>query len=99
LHQVRLVTKGPSFAFLAFQYGEADAASREANNAELHGNAAHDVPGSDLLSSDAGNVSNVTLLHRPPRASRRLEGAVRSQGFAPHDTARSSHVLRTESPS
>ena len=49
LHQVTPVTKGRRYAFLAFLYGEADAALREANNAKLHGNAARYVPGSDLL--------------------------------------------------
>ena len=57
LHQVMPVTKGRRFAFLAFLYGEADAALREANNAKLHGNAAHYVPGSDLLFSEPGVVS------------------------------------------
>ena len=54
LHQVMPVTKGRRYAFLAFLYGEADAALREANNAKLHGNAAHYVPGSDLLFSESG---------------------------------------------
>ena len=54
LHQVMPVTKGRRYAFLAFLYGEADAALREANNAKLHGNAAHYVPGSDLLFSKSG---------------------------------------------
>jgi predicted 2-oxoglutarate/Fe(II)-dependent dioxygenase YbiX len=49
LHQVMPVTSGRRYAFLAFLYGEADAALREANNAKLHANAAHYVPGSDLL--------------------------------------------------
>ena len=49
LHQVMPVTKGRRYAFVAFLYGEADAALREANNAKLHANAAHYVPGSDLL--------------------------------------------------
>jgi predicted 2-oxoglutarate/Fe(II)-dependent dioxygenase YbiX/peroxiredoxin len=67
LHQVMPVTKGRRFAFLAFLYGEADAALREANNAKLHGNAAHYVPGSDLLFSDAGDVSIVSVA--APRAA------------------------------
>jgi predicted 2-oxoglutarate/Fe(II)-dependent dioxygenase YbiX/peroxiredoxin len=36
LHQVTPVTRGKRYAFLAFLYGEADAARREANNALLH---------------------------------------------------------------
>jgi predicted 2-oxoglutarate/Fe(II)-dependent dioxygenase YbiX/peroxiredoxin len=36
LHQVTPVTRGRRYAFLAFLYGEADAARREANNARLH---------------------------------------------------------------
>jgi hypothetical protein len=48
-------------------YGEADAALREANNAKLHGNAAHYVPGSDLLFSDAGDVSMASVA--APRAA------------------------------
>jgi hypothetical protein len=51
LHQVTPVTKGRRYAFVAFLYGEADAALRAANNAKLHGNAAHYVPDSDLLFS------------------------------------------------
>ena len=57
LHQIMPVTKGRRFAFLAFLYGEADAALREANNAKLHGNATHYVPGSDLLFSEPCVVS------------------------------------------
>jgi predicted 2-oxoglutarate/Fe(II)-dependent dioxygenase YbiX len=49
LHQVTPVTKGRRYAFLAFLYGEADAALRAANNAKLHGNAAQYVADSDLL--------------------------------------------------
>jgi cephalosporin hydroxylase/predicted 2-oxoglutarate/Fe(II)-dependent dioxygenase YbiX len=59
LHQVMPVTSGRRYAFLAFLYGEADAALREANNAKLHGNAAHYVPGSDLLFSEPGAESAV----------------------------------------
>lgn len=36
LHQVTPVTRGCRYAFLAFLYGEADAALREANNTRLH---------------------------------------------------------------
>lgn len=36
LHQVTPVTSGRRYAFLAFLYGEADAAVRERNNARLH---------------------------------------------------------------
>lgn len=36
LHQVTPITRGRRFAFLAFLYGEADAALRERNNARLH---------------------------------------------------------------
>jgi cephalosporin hydroxylase/predicted 2-oxoglutarate/Fe(II)-dependent dioxygenase YbiX/peroxiredoxin len=53
LHQVTPVTAGRRYAFVAFLYGEEDAALREANNAKLHGNAAHYVPGSDLLFTEA----------------------------------------------
>jgi predicted 2-oxoglutarate/Fe(II)-dependent dioxygenase YbiX/peroxiredoxin len=49
LHQVTPVTRGRRFAFLAFLYGEADAALREANNAKLHKNAARYITDSDLL--------------------------------------------------
>jgi cephalosporin hydroxylase/predicted 2-oxoglutarate/Fe(II)-dependent dioxygenase YbiX/peroxiredoxin len=68
LHQVMPVTKGRRFAFLAFLYGEADAALREANNVKLHSNAAHYVPGSDLLFSDnTGGVSIASVV--APRAA------------------------------
>jgi peroxiredoxin len=36
LHQVMPVTRGKRYAFIAFLYGEADAAKRVANNARLH---------------------------------------------------------------
>jgi predicted 2-oxoglutarate/Fe(II)-dependent dioxygenase YbiX/peroxiredoxin len=36
LHQVTPITRGRRYAFLAFLYGEADAALRESNNAKLH---------------------------------------------------------------
>jgi peroxiredoxin len=36
LHQVTPITRGRRYAFLAFLYGEADAALRESNNAMLH---------------------------------------------------------------
>ena len=36
LHQVTPITRGRRYAFLAFLYGEADAARREANNERLH---------------------------------------------------------------
>lgn len=36
LHQVTPITGGRRYAFLAFLYGEADAALRESNNARLH---------------------------------------------------------------
>jgi peroxiredoxin len=38
LHQVTPITRGRRYAFLAFLYGDADAALREANNAKLHQN-------------------------------------------------------------
>jgi len=36
LHQVTPIARGRRYAFLAFLYGEADAALRESNNAKLH---------------------------------------------------------------
>jgi len=52
LHQVTPMTRGKRYAFLAFMYGEADAALREANNANLHQSAARYVAESDLLFPD-----------------------------------------------
>ncbi len=49
LHQVTPVTRGRRYAFLAFLYGEADAALREANNAKLHRSAAQYTLESDRL--------------------------------------------------
>jgi predicted 2-oxoglutarate/Fe(II)-dependent dioxygenase YbiX/peroxiredoxin len=49
LHQVTPVTAGRRYAFLAFLYGEADAALREANNARLHDSAAKYAIESDRL--------------------------------------------------
>jgi predicted 2-oxoglutarate/Fe(II)-dependent dioxygenase YbiX len=51
LHQVTPVTRGRRYAFLAFLYGEADAALREANNARLHASAAQYAVESDRLFS------------------------------------------------
>ena len=53
LHQVTPVTRGRRYAFLAFLYGEADAALREANNARLHDGAAQYKVGSDRLFPEA----------------------------------------------
>jgi predicted 2-oxoglutarate/Fe(II)-dependent dioxygenase YbiX/peroxiredoxin len=52
LHQVTPVTRGRRYAFLAFLYGEADAALREANNAKLHQNSARYIAESDRLFPD-----------------------------------------------
>jgi len=49
LHQVTPITRGRRYAFLAFLYGEADAALREANNARLHQSAAQYAVESDRL--------------------------------------------------
>ena len=49
LHQVTPVRRGRRYAFLAFLYGEADAALREANNAKLHQSAAQYAVESDRL--------------------------------------------------
>ena len=49
LHQVTPVTRGRRYAFLAFLYGEADAALREANNSNLHDSAAQYAVESDRL--------------------------------------------------
>lgn len=49
LHQVTPVTSGRRYAFLPFLYGEADAALRAANNANLHESAARYVVDSDRL--------------------------------------------------
>jgi predicted 2-oxoglutarate/Fe(II)-dependent dioxygenase YbiX/peroxiredoxin len=52
LHQVTPVTRGRRYAFLAFLYGEADAALRESNNSKLHQNAAQYAVESDRLFPD-----------------------------------------------
>jgi predicted 2-oxoglutarate/Fe(II)-dependent dioxygenase YbiX/peroxiredoxin len=50
LHQVTPVTKGKRYAFLAFMYGEEDAAKRAGNNARLHaGEIQYDASGRDRL--------------------------------------------------
>jgi hypothetical protein len=46
------VTRGRRYAFLAFLYGEADAAKREANNAELHEGEMRYSEGRDRLLPD-----------------------------------------------
>jgi predicted 2-oxoglutarate/Fe(II)-dependent dioxygenase YbiX/peroxiredoxin len=53
LHQVTPITSGRRYAFLAFLYGEADAALREANNSKLHDSAAQYAVESDRLFPDA----------------------------------------------
>lgn len=53
LHQVTPVTRGRRYAFLAFLYGEADAALREMNNAKLHDGAAQYKAETDRLFIDA----------------------------------------------
>jgi predicted 2-oxoglutarate/Fe(II)-dependent dioxygenase YbiX/peroxiredoxin len=52
LHQVTPITSGRRYAFLAFLYGEADAALREANNSKLDQNAAQYAVESDRLFPD-----------------------------------------------
>jgi predicted 2-oxoglutarate/Fe(II)-dependent dioxygenase YbiX len=52
LHQVTPVTRGQRYAFLAFLYGEADAALRERNNAKLHQGETKYSGISDLLFPD-----------------------------------------------
>jgi predicted 2-oxoglutarate/Fe(II)-dependent dioxygenase YbiX len=52
LHEVTPVTRGRRYAFLAFLYGEADAARREANNAELHEGEMRYSEGRDRLLPD-----------------------------------------------
>jgi len=47
------VTRGRRYAFLAFLYGEADVALREANNEKLHDGAARYQAQSDRLFVDA----------------------------------------------
>ena len=49
LHQVTPVTRGRRYAFLAFLYGEEDAARREANNARLHAGERQYQPNHDRL--------------------------------------------------
>ncbi len=49
LHQVTPLTRGKRYAFLAFLYGEADAALREDNNARLHQSEIHYSGLSDRL--------------------------------------------------
>lgn len=56
LHQVTPVTRGRRYAFLAFLYGEADAALREANNAKLHQSAAQYAVESDRLFPDQQSI-------------------------------------------
>ena len=55
LHQVTPVRRGRRYAFLAFLYGEADAALREANNAKLHQSAAQYAVESDRLFPESEN--------------------------------------------
>jgi len=52
LHEVTPVTRGRRYAFLAFLYNEADAALREANNAELHEGETRYSEGRDRLLPD-----------------------------------------------
>jgi predicted 2-oxoglutarate/Fe(II)-dependent dioxygenase YbiX len=56
LHQVTPITSGRRYAFLAFLYGEADAALREANNSRLNESAAQYVVQSDRLFPDQASA-------------------------------------------
>jgi predicted 2-oxoglutarate/Fe(II)-dependent dioxygenase YbiX/peroxiredoxin len=56
LHQVTPIIRGRRYAFLAFLYGEADAALREANNAKLNDSAAQYVVQSDRLFPDQASA-------------------------------------------
>lgn len=56
LHQVTPVTRGRRYAFLAFLYGEADAALRETNNARLHDGEQRYAGISDRLFPDGAPV-------------------------------------------
>jgi predicted 2-oxoglutarate/Fe(II)-dependent dioxygenase YbiX len=53
LHQVTPITKGRRYAFVPFLYGEADAALREANNANLQDGEARYTSGLDRLFPEA----------------------------------------------
>jgi len=56
LHQVTSVSRGRRYAFLAFLYGEADAALREKNNAKLLQSEFHYSVGSDRLFPEDGHA-------------------------------------------
>src|SRR5579872_2885395 len=58
LHQVTPITRGKRYAFLAFLYGEADAAKREANNARLHDGETHYQSGWDRLFPEQTDSAN-----------------------------------------
>jgi predicted 2-oxoglutarate/Fe(II)-dependent dioxygenase YbiX/peroxiredoxin len=69
LHQVTPVTRGRRYAFLAFLYGETDAALREANNSRLHQSAPQYAVESDRLFPE--NDAAPTEKQKPPlRAAR-----------------------------
>jgi len=57
LHQVTPVTRGRRYAFLAFLYGEADAALREKNNAKIVQSEFRYSAMSDLLFPDDGHAA------------------------------------------
>jgi len=64
------VTRGKRYAFLAFLYGEADAAKRAANNARLHDSEAHYSGGQDSLFPDqSGDADKAGLASHPEVAS------------------------------
>jgi predicted 2-oxoglutarate/Fe(II)-dependent dioxygenase YbiX len=61
LHQVTPVTKGKRYAFLAFMYGEEDAAKREGNNSRLHaGEIQYDASGRDRLFPEEARLQNIS---------------------------------------
>ena len=59
LHQVTPVTRGKRYAFLAFLYGEEDAARREANNARLHAAEHQYAGGQDRLFPESARPEDV----------------------------------------
>jgi predicted 2-oxoglutarate/Fe(II)-dependent dioxygenase YbiX len=61
LHQVTPVTRGRRYAFLAFLYGEADAALRESNNAKLHQTEQRYSGISDRLFPDSDGLCKLRL--------------------------------------
>jgi hypothetical protein len=99
LHQVMPVTKGRRFAFLAFLYGEADAALREENTPSFTAMPRTMYPVPTFCFPMLAMFRWPASLRRAPRASLRAEAPFDQKRFCAARYCAPSHALKTASPS